>query len=768
MVPVRLLVPLIALAVGLAGCDSMQYVQRGDQAMIAGNAGAALRNYQQAAASDSNLRNDAVFRAKLHEASWRAAFEDGEAASRQSNWPQAIRSYEEVLRLEPGYTMAAEGLSQAKKQGAQQLYEHALQVADAGNLNQAGNDLSQAVAWDASHSPARTALDSLQRRGNAASEQAYDAAVRLMDQKDWTQADRELSAIIAGDPNHLPSRASLRKARDQTAQSRKTYESASRLYSEKRLDDAIAAAKQALAVWSTNAEAADILAKAQADRQRSEQLFEQAKGFAGQQNWDAAIAAADQSLQVYPFHPSAPRVLADARQSAAAALVAEGQRHLKAGEPEKAAGSFRSALAYVPGDPVAKDGLIDVAYEHGRGAEKDGLWGSALLWYLDAVSQRSSSQFKQAEARARAAVELRAAMAIALSVGDARGQATADSNALENKLAPELTRTKPAFVTLVPAAGNAPPNSPLYKAAVTLNRIEVNSRLVSRDARTHVFQGVRQAPNPAVPALERDLAQAERDLAFARSRLIRYSCDPCGGRGHTDCSFCRGGHVACNYCKGAGKTTLNKPCSACGGRGYSICTRCRGGHFHCSRCGGRGFYNDYDHALVRGRERDVAELRRRLRYEPVLIDERYEVRHPYVQEVHEKTGRLDAQVSVNDAAANAAAQTFDVNPSFNQVDTAIINANPALGLRDDPLSLPDDGNVHRALLEDGAARTAKGILQAAVVARANQFIAQANDFAKAGNVEQDVEARMTAAVMLQSVRPDETKRILSELRNPKN
>ena len=39
--------------------------------------------------------------------------------------------------------------------------------------------------------------------------------------------------------------------------------------------------------------------------------------------------------------------------------------------------------------------------------------------------------------------------------------------------------------------------------------------------------------------------------------------------------------------------------------------------------------------------------------------------------------------------------------------------------------------------------------------------------AKAGNVEQDVEARMTAAVMLQSVRPDESRRILDELRNPK-
>ena len=763
----RLPVMLALLLAALAGCESAQYVQRGDQAMIAGNAGAALRNYQRAAATDANLRNDAVFRAKLHEASWRAAFEDGEAATRTGNWPDAIRSYEEVLRLEPGDKLATEGLANARRQGAQQLYEHALQLADAGNLNQARSELQQAVAWDAGNVPARTAFDSLDRRGNPGSEQAYDAALRHMDQKDLAQAERELGAIIAGDANHLPSRAALRQCRDQTAQSRKTFESASRLYSEKKLDDAITAARHALSVWATNTEAADILAKAQADRQRSEALFEQARGFADQRNWDAAIAAADQSLQVYPFHPSARRVMEDARQSAAAALVAQGQQHLKDGEPEKAAASFRAALGYSPNDRVAKDGLIDVAYEHGRGAEKDGLWGSALLWYLDAATQRPSAQFKQAEERARAAIEKKAALAVAVTVTGANGQPTAESRELENSLAPQLAGAKPAFVTLVAAAGNAPANSPLYKAAVTLTRIEVTGRLVSRDARTHVFRGVRQAPNPAVPALERDLAQAERDLAFIRGRIIRYHCDACGGRGHADCSFCRGGQIACNYCKGAGKSSLGKPCSACGGRGFAVCTRCKGGHFHCSRCGGRGFYHDYDHALARSKEREVAELRRRLRYEPTLIDERYELSHPYVLETHEKSGRLDASISVDDAAGGTNVQGFEVNPTFSQADATVINPNPSLGLRDDPLTLPDDASIRRSLVNEAAQRTARGILQAALVARANHFIAQANEFAKAGNVEQDVEARMTAAVMLQSVRPDESRRILDELRNPK-
>lgn len=767
----------LALATLLAGCEAAQHVSRGDQAMNANQPHEALASYRRAAQSDSNLYSDPVFAAKLREASWRSAFLDAEASTAAGLWEQAIRHYEATLSHNPAHPTAAQGLARAKSEGSEQRYRSALAAADRNDLKTAREELRLALTWNPDHANARAAFDSLDRRGNAASEQRYAAALTRMEQRDWQRAADELTTLINIDANHLPSRAELAKANSAMADSRKAHEQASRLLGEKKLDDAIAAGKRALDIWPMSIEAMDLMQRAQAARGRAEELFTQAKQLVSQGNYDGGIAAISQCLEQYPDHAAARQFSGQIRQTAADAHVAEARKKLDAGQIEAAAGHFRTALTFVPDHRPAKDGLVDVAYSHGMGAEKEGLWGNALLWYIEATSQKPTGVYKQAEERARAAMAKRVGFDLLVSVTDARGNTNADTTAMETRLVAEANRVKPAFATFVKPqdipANNANLPRPLFKAMMTMRSIEVRQQLVGKETKQHTYNAVRSVPNPVLPELERELFRTERELVAARDRLIRYDCGDCNGRGHTVCGSCRGQKYSpCGACSGSGKIKIQgggyQTCNACGGKPPQMCRTCGGsGHLRCNRCGGRGFYNDHDHVLIRSREREVADLRHRLRNEPALIQQQYVVTWPYEQEVYQKTGRLDGAVRIDDAAANATVQSFDVTPTYSKQDLVVVNANPQVGLPADGLDLPTDDAVYRGLIEDAAKNAITGALNAAAVARANAYIAQANEHAKNGKEDQDIEARVAAIVLLESTQPADAKRLMDEIRNPK-
>jgi hypothetical protein len=317
-----------------------------------------------------------------------------------------------------------------------------------------------------------------------------------------------------------------------------------------------------------------------------------------------------------------------------------------------------------------------------------------------------------------------------------------------------------------------PPVGPLYRAMVTLRSIHVATQRVSRENKTHTYTAYRAIANPAIPSLENDLIIAERELRIARARQIQVRCGACGGGGHANCGACSGSRYStCGGCAGRGAIRIkgggSQICNACRGAGRITCSRCGGvGHFHCSRCGGKGVYFDFDHALIRARQQDVANLRYRLDREPATVRQQYVVEWPYLQETHRKVGDVDASVRLETAGGDLV-QAFDVKPTFSVTDTVILNPNPAVGLPNDELTLPTDEAAYRALIDDAAGNAATNILAMATIARANAFIAQANDHAKAGKADLDLEARMAAVILLEPVRPAEAKRVLEEIRNPK-
>ena len=175
---------------------------------------------------------------------------------------------------------------------------------------------------------------------------------------------------------------------------------------------------------------------------------------------------------------------------------------------------------------------------------------------------------------------------------------------------------------------------------------------------------------------------------------------------------------------------------------------------------------EIDSFAVSRAERAVYDMRSRLSREPVTVQQQYQVRWPYEQETHRKTGEFAASVRVDEAGSNTVLQSFDVTPTFSQTDTVVLNPAPQYGLQPDDLRLPPDDTVYRVLIDDGASQLSRGTLQAAAVARANEFIAKANEQAKEGRTDLDIEARVAAMVLLEPVRPSEAKRILEEIRNP--
>ncbi len=765
---------LVVFALILAGCEATQYVNRGDSDLAAGRPTQALANYKRALQKDPKLREQPDFQAKLLEANWQSSFAEAQSFEAQLGWEQAIAKYEETLRYKPGHPPAIQGIARAKVRGSDSRYESALDDANNGQLDKAAGNLRKALALNPNNASALGALASIEGGAPPASAQAFVSAQTLSTNRQWQQAASAYNTIIRNDRNHLPSRAARYEANQKLSQSKNLASTAAKQFDGKRLDQAITSATQSLDIWPNNRPAQRTFERAKAQRDEAEALFTQAKQQLGNQQWDAAIASVGQTRQVYPYHPGINGFEQKVRQEAVDTYVREGNRLLAAGELEAASHTFRAAFKYDRNSDAAKRGLAEVAFAHGQGAENDGLPGNAMLWYLDANRQRPKDQkYQQALDRVRAAINAKAAIQLAAVVTDSNQKTNDDTKALQDEINAQIVAGKPAFVHLVD--GNAKPNpkNPLFKAMVTLNRIQTQQRLVSSTKQVHVYTDYRNVPNPKIPYLEAELRSAERDLARARINRIRHICRSCSGRGHTHCNSCGGkGKGHCSACRGAGKKKVgdkHTSCRVCGGHGHSTCNTCRGrGNFPCGKCGGKGHYFAIDTRAIHRAQSRVRDAAHRLDCEPRLVRESFRAHWPYTLEVHAMTGEASSVANIVDVAANnKVINSLSVNPIFNVSDKLVLNANPSVGLREDRLVLPSNAVAYRTLVQSMAKKTAPALIEAAAVERANAFIREANAQARAGRADLDLEARMTAMVILESIRPKEAQKILSDIHNPK-
>lgn len=207
--------------------------------------------------------------------------------------------------------------------------------------------------------------------------------------------------------------------------------------------------------------------------------------------------------------------------------------------------------------------------------------------------------------------------------------------------------------------------------------------------------------------------------------------------------------MACTSCKHGG----TRPCTQCGGKKVASCLSCRG----------TGRSGRVSESELRRRERDVFAIEARLRRAPHVVTQAFPAAWRYLVHYYEKTGGAEVDLQLRDVAANTTVKTDTLTAKTRYDDTTVQNANPAIGLPEDPLELPDDGGVHRWLIDASADEAAARLVAALVEARAAALKSQAEALARQGRELAAVEAQVSYALTIEGANPKGAAQVLARL-----
>ena len=762
---------VLAVVVGmLLGCGP-RLVREGDEAMLAKRPAEAAAKYDAALGRYPRLARDPEFMAKLRRARALAHYEAGQTLAQQGDWDDAVARFTASLAADPALPEAQQALPWAKKEGAKAHHKRAIDLADKGDLNAAIAELRRAQQLDPDNLDVKDALDSLndkKAKNLSRASTTYHQGLAHAGAKAWGQAAEALNAAIAANPNHILARVARARAHERIAAAAKLLDEGRRTLEAKHLDRAIAAAKGALDIWPNYKEAKDLLTAATARRKRFDTLFAQAAADAQAKRWDDAATAAKEALDLFPFQTDARQLYNRARGAAADQHAAAGSQLLAQGKLEDAEAAFLRALRHVPDHRGARNGLAQADLRRGAEAERAGLWGSALLWYADAAEHLPEQPYTARLAQAEAKVLERVRFALAVQITGPGGRETPASAALRAAVMADLGRRKPDVVAL---GGSAPP---LYGLAAELASLTVTDRILNTEQRVHHYAIAREVPNPDLPRIRQLLFGARRDLAQLR-HLYSRRCPRCNGSGRLRCTHCRGGRVRCDRCKGTGQercakckgtgTYKGKPCPKCGGTGSHVCERCKGRRtvpcphcggrtwIKCRQCDGRGHGPGIDGHDIRRKEREVAQLEWDLRRAPETVTQEFPAEWPYTVRRHERKGVIDIGVVVRAMADGAVLHTDRLQRNVPYYDTDIQGANPDIGLRPDPLHLPDHQHIGAELTTAAAQAIVQQALRVVLDARAKALLAEADALARDGNAPAAFERRVDHARILRALDP---------------
>ncbi len=693
---------LLAILV-LAGCEAQRLAHRGGRALEANRGPEALRYLEAAAREDPGLADEPEFRARLERARYLAAYQEGVRLARSGRPEAAVASLERALDLRPASIDARRELAEARRDAAARRHASALDRADRGDLDGALAELQQARRFDPDSGDVRRALGSLGKVTVEAgpANELYHQAIMLETQHRWGAAAATFRQAVETDGNHLPSRAELHRSNQQLQQARAHYEQATDQLRRKSLDEAIVSLQRALDVWPHYAEARQMLDDATARREKAERLYESAARHLEAGRWDEAIFAGDEALAIFAFHKPAQRTIWEARQAAANARTADGQDLLAAGRLDEADAAFEKALGYHNAHRPAKEGLAHADRLRGRHAEHHGLWGAAMLHYMNANDHVPDQVGLHAIGAARARLRARAAFRATLQVPGGLGDRAPAAVALRDATAVQLAGRTPPFLTFVhgPAAAGAD-----YVAAVGLDSLRLGVRRIGTDRHVHTYIVTREVPNPVIPRLRREVLAARRHLEHLR-REVAKSCSQCTGRGH------------------------------------------EGGH------------DD-----VRAAERRLALLRHRLASTPPTVFAEFEEQYLYTVSHHERFGEAQARVEVVRAADRARLASEPLTKGVAYQDSMIDNPYPAVGLAEDPLVFPPDARIEGELVSALAADAAEKLVATLVQARIADLRAEADRLRRHGDPLSAIELEVDAAELAESLDPSAAKRALDALR----
>jgi len=502
-------------------------------------------------------------------------------------------------------------------------------------------------------------------------------------------------------------------------------------------DRAAARFAESLAIDPAFNDAAQGLANARARRAEAEDHFTRAVAAARDGKWEDAIAAADAALAVFPQHAGATALAADARRRVAAGHVDAGRALAAQGNLAEAEKRFRQALAVVPNQPEALDGLAQADFTRGQADERLSRWGGAMLWYMDAADHVGGRRYADYAAAAQARVKARVAFSLGLDDTPVDRVAAPAAALLRGRVLKALDAARPEFVRLVDLRTANPPAA--YAAAVRMTGVNIEQRPISVERRVHPYTIASEIPNPAVAHLRHAHAEARDDLARMKAEYA----------------------TPCPACAGAGRVT----CPTCGGVNPRTCTKCGGtGRIACPRCAGRGRLTTITPKDIARLEAEVAQLRHDADSLPPTVIERIPAAWQYSVETYEKAGWLTADFHVRRAAGGEIIKADTARIDLRFPASTVMNANPAIGLAPQPLRLPPDAEVQQALADRAAADVAARILGAATQDFAGQVAAAVERLSTGGSAADALEASVDLATVLRPANPAEADRIIADLR----
>jgi tetratricopeptide (TPR) repeat protein len=761
----------------LTGCAAQRYREKADAALLQGDVHHAARLYQLALSKDAKFANDPKFAANFHDAQWRSALAHARQYTQQRNWQKAIDSYDRVLELNPNLpAILAQATAEriaVSKQAANAHYDIAVTAADRANQSAAISSLEQALHFQSDHNNAKAALASLQKNSpnrEANTPPQFQAASASMVQRGYQSAANTLQLIIATQPTFFPARLLLHHANAQLDLSRKYQAQAAKHLSTNHLCASLRAAELSLTTWPNNTAAQAIQTNATTNRTAALAILDQVNNQRKQANWPTALDQASTFIAQFADHPQSHTIISTIKSQAATYHVTQGQtaradkQNPQAGQIAEA--HFRKALAYQPKSKAARTELANLYTSRGRGAASDKLPGNAYLWFVDAHKIKPTVQtdldIKQIKTTIFQSEPVTVELG-ALANANAKQQpgnyaTTSNTNALKSVMLQQALKGSPPAFALSNDAFQSPdkknPVKPNYSAAVELTSFTIDRKVISRKDLVHTYNVRHRVANPNIQRLEFQHRIAENNLSRARRNLIRQRCHICSGAGHI---VQRTSSKHTKHRKDAGKHDKHDKHNH--GSHAPASTRHR-----CNHCAGSGHIRAYDKLAVRRAQAEVDRIHHALAREPRYLEHIDKHTLPYTVEVVNLTANLNLTVEVKDLATGRTVRTFQLAPKLSQSDAHTIGANPSVGVPNDALNLPSDNQVKNTLISDAGKQAFARITDTAIVDRANQLIKKANDDAANKQPDLDIENRVRAALLLQATRPNESAKLLKEIR----
>lgn len=532
----------------------------------------------------------------------------------------------------------------------------------------------------------------------------------------------------------------------------------------RRLEEAAELFESALEYEPGMDKARERLSETNRDIVQADKKFDIAKTLANESKWDEALSALDGVLELNSTHAGAPVFAETVRRRAVADYVKRGDTALKKGDLLAAYNAYERCDDYIKNDPKAREGLARVDVAHGDKMLAQRRWGAAYLWYRQANIRAASAERLEAANAMEQRIGERLAFALNVRVDGDDDRVTALSSDLTNRLREALSRTAPAFMAFGVNESRPLPGA-LAAVGVELRGFDIRQAFLRKEGRTHRYTVYHQVDNPELPRIAYEIERTERERDRLRWELDRL-CPVCRGDRDHVCSHCRGaGHTRCDRCDGTGayyRSGKKEKCRDCDGSGRRDCRFCRHGRVACHRCNGTGLYSRVSRLDIMRVESDLSRLERDYRRAPATVLRGFPAEWPYTINHYEKRATAEALVRF-DGASDKVTTEEAVALSAVANDKTIDNANPEIGLREDPLTLPTDDALRSDLARRGADQLARLILVALLKPMADEADEQTARAKEAGATLDAIEAGVDRMMLLRPIDRREADRALRPL-----